>query len=324
MGAMSPTSLLFCNSLKGLPVTPSSSSQARNRCSRLPTTVEASWQEVAGVLVFSAFPFTIVKAIASSSLGATLQERIQATKAANLANYDNNRALAERARAESFWYGEERPRWLGPLLYDYPPYLTGELPGDYAFDIAGLSKEHVALQKYFNFEVLHARWAMLASVGVLVPELLDHFGVVHFVEPVWWKVGYAKLKGDTLDYLGIPGLRIAGGQGIIIIAICQALLMVGPEYARYCGIDALEPLGIYLPGDVNYPGGILFDPLGLSKDPTSFEELKVKEIKNGRLAMVAWLGFFLQAAITGKGPVENLLDHLSDPLLNNLFSFIKL
>lgn len=30
--------------------------------------------------------------------------------------------------------------------------------------------------------------------------------------------------------------------------------MVGPEYARACGIDALEPLGIYLPGDKNYPG----------------------------------------------------------------------
>ncbi|KAF3788926.1 Chlorophyll a-b binding protein E [Nymphaea thermarum] len=130
-------------------------------------------------------------------------------------------------------------------------------------------------------------------------------------------------KGDTLDYLGIPGLHIAGGQGIIIIAICQALLMVGPEYARYCGIEALEPLGIYLPGDINYPGGVLFDPLGLSENSTNFEELKVKEIKNGRLAMVAWLGFFLQAAVTGKGPVENLLDHLSDPLHNNLFSFIN-
>ena len=33
-------------------------------------------------------------------------------------------------------------------------------------------------------------------------------------------------QGDTLDYLGIPGLHLAGGQGVIVIAICQALLMV--------------------------------------------------------------------------------------------------
>ena len=36
--------------------------------------------------------------------------------------------------------------------------------------------------------------------------------------------------------------------------LLQVLLMFGPEYARACGIAALEPLGIYLPGDKNYPG----------------------------------------------------------------------
>ena len=30
--------------------------------------------------------------------------------------------------------------------------------------------------------------------------------------------------------------------------------MFGPEYARSQGTAALEPLGIYLPGDKNYPG----------------------------------------------------------------------
>jgi light-harvesting complex II chlorophyll a/b binding protein 7 len=35
---------------------------------------------------------------------------------------------------------------------------------------------------------------MLAALGVVVPELLDLFGIVHFVEPVWWKAGYAKLQ----------------------------------------------------------------------------------------------------------------------------------
>uniref|UniRef100_A0A2P2JHN5 Chlorophyll a-b binding protein, chloroplastic n=1 Tax=Rhizophora mucronata TaxID=61149 RepID=A0A2P2JHN5_RHIMU len=174
-----------------------------------------------------------------------------------------------------------------------------------------------------SFEILHARWAMLAALGALVPEVLDLLGAFHFSEAVWWRVGYAKLKGDTLDYLGIPGFHIAGSQGVIIIAFCQALLMVGPEYARYCGIEALEPLGIYLPGDINYPGGALFDPLNLSNDPVAFEDLKVKEIKNGRLAMVAWLGFYAQAALTGKGPIQNLVDHISDPFHNNLLSMFR-
>lgn len=68
----------------------------------------------------------------------------------------------------------------------------------------------------------------------------------------------------------------------------------------------------------------MFDPLNLSGDPKAFEELKVKEIKNGRLAMVAWLGFYIQAAITNKGPIHNLIDHISDPVHNNLLSYLKM
>ncbi|KAJ7950466.1 Chlorophyll a-b binding protein, chloroplastic [Quillaja saponaria] len=305
------------------PLTFFNAPQPGTKLTKSPSGCKASWQELAGVLVFSAIPFTAVKAIANSPLGESLQRRMEERKKYAVENSSKFKALAEKARKESFWYGEERPRWLGPIPHEYPAHLTGELPGDYGFDIAGLSKDPVAFQKYFNFEVLHARWAMLAALGALIPEILDLSGAFHFVEPIWWRVGYSKLQGDTLDYLGIPGLHLAGSQGVIVIAICQVLLMVGPEYARYCGIEALEPLGIYLPGDINYPGGTLFDPLNLSKDPVAFEELKVKEIKNGRLAMVAWLGFYAQAALTGKGPVQNLLEHISDPFHNNLLSALN-
>jgi len=86
------------------------------------------------------------------------------------------------------------------------------------------------------------------------------------------------------------------------------VLMGGPEYARYVGIDSLVPVGVYLPGDKDYPGGAPFDPFKMSDDATTFETQKVMEMKHGRLAMVAMLGCFAQAYATRVGPVENLVD----------------
>ena len=57
-------------------------------------------------------------------------------------------------------------------------------------------------------------------------EILQYSGLSRFSEARWWAVGRAKAEGEDLNYFGIEGLRIAGGQGIIIISVCQVSLGV--------------------------------------------------------------------------------------------------
>merc|ERR1712164_137644 len=78
------------------------------------------------------------------------------------------------AEALAKWYGPKRKLYLpGGLITasELPSYLDGKLAGDYGFDPLGLGADG-AIAQYRVAEVLHARWAMLAVPGIVIPEAL--------------------------------------------------------------------------------------------------------------------------------------------------------
>ncbi|XP_052171938.1 chlorophyll a-b binding protein CP29.2, chloroplastic-like [Diospyros lotus] len=199
------------------------------------------------------------------------------------------------------------------LQFDYDS-LDQNLAKNQAGDVVGIRTESsdvnatpfqpysevFGLQRFRECELIHGRWAMLATLGALAVEWLT--GVT------WQDAGKVELV-EGASYLGQP-LPFSLTSLIWIEVIVIGYI----EFQRNAELDPEKRL---------YPGGKYFDPLGLASDPQKKEALQLAEIKHARLAMVAFLGFAIQAIVTGKGPLNNWATHLGDPLhttiIDNLF-----
>lgn len=237
----------------------------------------------------------------------------------------------ERASGLDKWYGPSRALFLPRGLLDeaeIPGYLNGQLAGDYGYDPLSLGKDQETVEKYRAYELLHARWAMLAAAGIVIPEGLQANGA-DIYGGTWFETGAEMLNGGTLNYFAVPWGVINNPLPLAAVTGIEVVLMGAVERFRQQGKG---PKG-YSPGvgkfdsdifdrlDNLYPGGP-FDPLGLADDPEAFAELKVKEIKNGRLGMVAVLAFAIQSYVTGEGPYANWAKHVADPFGYNLLTII--
>jgi hypothetical protein len=130
---------------------------------------------------------------------------------------------------------------------------------------------------------MNGRWAMHATAGIL---FTDAVGL-----PKFWEAGDAALGDWDLKTL---------------VAI-QVVVMGFLEAARI--------RGFYATGESGVVGNFPFDPSGQDSPA-----MKVKEIKNGRLAMMSFLGMVSQYAVTGTSPLEGLKAHMANPTQVNIFT----
>ncbi|MEW5300025.1 MAG: hypothetical protein WDW38_002854 [Sanguina aurantia] len=216
--------------------------------------------------------------------------------------------------------------WLPNV--ERPAWLDGSLPGDRGFDPLGLSKpsefvqmggdeqdqnkaqnrkgdaegviatqadvlssenrlspysEVFGLQRFRECELIHGRWAMMATLGAIVAEATT--GVS------WADAGKVELDGASYAGLQLP-------FSITQLIWIETILVGGIEVFRNSELDLEKRI---------YPGGI-FDPLNLASDenPERTFSLKTAEIKHGRLAMVAFFGFGIQALAFNEGALGSL------------------
>jgi len=152
----------------------------------------------------------------------------------------------------------------------YPKALKGWVGGEKGFDPLGTTD---ALPVYLmrEAELKHARVCMLATTGWIATDLGARFP------------GEVFQKATTL---GAHDAAVEAGY------MQQMLGIVG----------AIEIYGLYLlfkgwHGDIKRDSGDFF--LGknfLPKDPKQADEMRLKELENGRLAMLAFSGIVTQAA----------------------------
>jgi hypothetical protein len=179
-------------------------------------------------------------------------------------------------------------------------FTVDTIPGALApiglFDPLGFAEKcptDQLLKRYREAELTHGRVAMLAVVGFFVGEKVEGSSFLFD----------ASITGPAITHLAQVPVPLWIGLAAVI----------GKLETERAKIGFVEPdkVPVGQPGllrEEYVPGNLGFDPLLIKpEDPDEFFLMQTKELQNGRLAMLAAVGFMAQELADGKGIFEHLL-----------------
>lgn len=195
-----------------------------------------------------------------------------------------------------------------------PAILDGRLPGDVGFDPCFLSTKADLMAGYFNrlfsrdlgidgltwyreAELMHGRIAMLATLGFIAP-------------------GFGTLSGN--EWTGVDAYSATNPLEAWGTAPSFAFVQI----FAFMSYLEVRRIGIILEDGANYQAGDSqkwgqgegrYNPFNLGYSPEEYAEKQLQEVKNGRLAMIGFLGTFFQAQASGVSVVDQLGAAFSAP-----------
>ena len=181
------------------------------------------------------------------------------------------------------------------------PYLTGELAGDIGFDPLGIVKSRNDLFVLREAEIKHARLALLGSLGWPIGELYhsiiaESLGLENLLQN--GKTPSVLNGGlNNVYVLFALGTFFAVGGLLELELIRKKKEIEGPEELK-------NFFQMFNEDGYDVPGNYQFDPLSLGnflcgKDRNKRIAIQTMEIFNGRLAMLATVGYVVQEFVTG-------------------------
>ena len=158
-----------------------------------------------------------------------------------------------------------------------------DIGADASFDPFGFADTPEKLLEYRDAELKHGRLAMLAAAGWPLSELWDKSLADQFGLPTLLVDG----KAPSLFNGGLEGVPLA----------YWAFLLGGTSVIELIGLKKFETL--------KNPGAFEFDPLGLHGFFGGDKlEMDAREIRHGRLAMLAIVAFAFQEKVSGLAVIK--------------------